>query len=413
METKERQLVRRKDGRIIAGVAGGLADYTGTPVKSWRWGFAAFAALGALGVAIVAPALAERASRYGAAQSTWLRLGLLIVLLAGGLAEWAYLLLWWLTPRADLPQPAGWHRLTGGQARIGLGLLVFAGGLLGRWLGLWGAVVVWATLLIGVGLAVFRNRGDRESAEAEVPPMPAPGGSWDPDKTQPLPSAAGARAPRPRRARRRLRERSKLGWLSFGLALVVGGLIWWLDSAGSAHVTGAQMLAAVLAVLGVGLLVGAFVGHAKWTVLFGLPLIPIAVVASAIGMPFTGRYADRTINATTGAQLQPSYVQTGGQLTFYLTQLQHRQHAGPVQATLGIGQITVYESHCVPVDITASVGLGDISLQGRSAGGPNIADTMRTKGPDPVRMDLHVGVGSIQVYEQERTVRKHAKGCAR
>jgi len=65
------------------------------------------------------------------------------------------------------------------------------------------------------------------------------------------------------------------------------------------------------------------------------------------------------------------------------------------------------------VDITASVGLGNVSMQGRSAGGPNASDTMRTKGTNPVRMDLHVGLGSIQVYEEIFTKKQQAKGCRR
>jgi phage shock protein PspC (stress-responsive transcriptional regulator) len=98
METRERVLLRRKHGRVLAGVAGGLADYTETPVRWWRWAFAAVAVMGWLGLLVVTPPVLDLIGRG----STWGRLALLFVLFAGGVAEWAYLLLWVLVPRADL-----------------------------------------------------------------------------------------------------------------------------------------------------------------------------------------------------------------------------------------------------------------------------------------------------------------------
>src|SRR5260221_14747346 len=70
VETVERRFVRRTDSRVVAGVAGGLADYTGTAPIWWRIGFL-----------VTAP--------------------------AGGFGVFAYLFLWWLMPRADLPPSAG------------------------------------------------------------------------------------------------------------------------------------------------------------------------------------------------------------------------------------------------------------------------------------------------------------------
>src|SRR5436305_7889402 len=89
-ETRERALVRRKQGRIIAGVAGGLADYTETPAKWWRWAFAGVAVLGWPGFLVLAPPVVEIAHQH----ETWGRLGFLVVLLAAGLAECTYLALW-------------------------------------------------------------------------------------------------------------------------------------------------------------------------------------------------------------------------------------------------------------------------------------------------------------------------------
>ncbi len=424
METTERALVRRKQGRIVAGVAGGLADYTGTEPRWWRWGFAGLGALGLLGFLIVQWLIGGRLSMYSNGSATWWRLGFLLLLFGGGLAEWVYLALWFLVPRADLPRPAGMRiadRFTGGQTRVGLAALVFGAGLLGLWLGLWGAVVVWASLLVGVGLAIFR-RTDGPDPAAVAAAIPPAGSTWDPAGPDAAPSGADSGtappAARRRRERRPKRPRSKLGWLFLGLALATGGVLWMLDASGSAHLGGSQLLAAVVLVLGVGLLVGAFVGRAKWTVLLGLPLIPILVLASAIGMPLIGRYEGVSVAPTNAGALKPSYVRTGGSLRFDLTRLPKASRPAAVHAELGVGQISVTTNPCVPVEITAHANLGSIHFsdyvgtKGSTVAGPNVSDAFHMKGPDPVRLDLSVGLGSIDVVEL--TVSKKEKAaCTR
>ncbi|MDP9243168.1 MAG: PspC domain-containing protein [Actinomycetota bacterium] len=410
METRERVLLRRKQGRVLAGVAGGLADYTETPVRWWRWAFAAVAVMGWLGLLVVTPPVLDLIGRG----STWGRLALLFVLFAGGVAEWAYLLLWVLVPRADLPRSAGIRlseRLERWPGRLGLGLLVFVGGLLGAWLGLWGGVVVVATALIGAGLAVFRPSEEIETKTIEGDPMTTTEPLWNAGSEPALPLPPPP-VPRPPKVRK---ERSKLGWLSLGLALVVGGVIWMLDASGTAHLTASQTLAAPLVVIGAGLWLGSFVGHAKWTALLGLLLIPVIVVSSAIGMPLTGRYEDRTIHVTSVGQLQPSYVQTGGRMQLDLSRLRFgANHPTVVRMNLGVGDITVVTSPCVPVDVAAHVNAGTISFPGRndSVGGFSVSDSTRTKGSDPIELDLRTGLGAIEVNQGYVPKKERKKGCA-
>ena len=74
------RLVRRKDHRLFAGVAGGLADHFG-----------------------VSPA--------------WFRLGFAISFFVAGSGLAAYLLLWFLIPRLDLPSSAA-QRMAGPDRRL-------------------------------------------------------------------------------------------------------------------------------------------------------------------------------------------------------------------------------------------------------------------------------------------------------
>jgi phage shock protein PspC (stress-responsive transcriptional regulator) len=408
MQTEQRTLTRRKNGRLIAGVAGGLADFTGTPAKWWRWAFVGVAVLGWLGFMVIAPAVLRVTSDTFAA-----RLAFLVILLAGGIAEWIYLALWILLPRIDRPQPASFsERLETWPGRAGLGLAIFGAGLVGQWLQLWGGAVVLASLLIGAGVAIFRRGGEREPSDEPA--------SWNagPEASAVLEGESAVTREMPATAERRPRvrkERSKLGWLFLGLAFVVGGLVWLLDASGTTHLSASQMIAAPVVVLAIGLLVGSMFGHAKWTFLFALLLAPAMIVAGAIGMPLTGTYADRVIHPTSGSELQSNYVLTGGELDFDLTDLPPGAHPAPVHAAIGVGQIRVMTSPCNPVDITAAVNAGNIQLfggQGHSRGGFSATGVYRTNGTDPIVMDLRAGIGEIDV-ERGYMTKKQREACSR
>jgi phage shock protein PspC (stress-responsive transcriptional regulator) len=402
MQTEQRTLTRRKNGRLIAGVAGGLADYTGTPVAWWRWTFVVVAVFGWLGFMVLTPPVMHRDDSIA-------RLGFLVVLFAGGIAEWIYIVLWILVPRVDRPRPATFsERLETRSGRIGLGLAIFGAGLVGLWLGLWGGAVAVASLLIGAGVAIFRRGGEAEPPDEPVSWNAGPEASAVPqgESTREMP-VTEQRRPRVRK------ERSKLGWLSLGLAFVVGGLVWLLDASGTTHLSASQMIAAPVVVLAIGLLVGSVYGHAKWTFLFALLLVPAMIGAGAIGMPLTGTYANRVVHPTSGSELQSSYVLTGGEMDFDLTDLPPGAHPAPVHAAIGVGQIRVMTSPCNPVDITAAVNAGNIALYGvpgHSRGGFSATEVVRTKGADPIVMDLQAGIGEIDV-ESGYASKKQRKAC--
>src|SRR5438093_4949026 len=163
-----RPLRRRAGHRLIAGVAGGLADHVGTRPLIFRLVFVVFAFLGGIGILV-------------------------------------YLLLWWLIPREDLPDSAA-ERLVRrfpdspswvGIALLGLGMILLAGKL-----GLWDTNVLWAVLLIGLGVVLFRRDAQRAASDGHTPPtstnhpasaVTVPEPSW----AQPSPPPPPASRPMP------------------------------------------------------------------------------------------------------------------------------------------------------------------------------------------------------------------------
>lgn len=375
MQTTSGRLARRADHRLIAGVAGGLADYTGTAAAWWRLGF-------------------------------------ILMTVAGGLGVLTYLVLWWLLPRADLPQSAAQRvaaRIPDAPSTLGAALLMLGVILLVAQFDLWNANVGGALLLIGVGVILYRREADRRGMGGESTGTAASPEDAD-EASGRAELAPWADATTPLAERRPPRERSWLGWLSLGAALAVGGALWMAREAGVAEPSLAQLLAAPLTVLGIGLLVGSWAGRARWTAVPGLALVPIVLVVGVITVPLEGAWEDRYLRPHTAAELRPAYRQSGSSLVLDLSRLCPGQHPEPIRATMGVGDIQVVLPKGSPSSIAVSAGLGSVSVLGRSRGGLGISDEVRSPGSSPIEMDLEVGIGNVSVYQRPPRERR-LRGC--
>ena len=169
-----------------------------------------------------------------------------------------------------------------------------------RWLLGHGLQVGFLVAITLVALSVLSH--DRDTAEpvapvAYAPPSPPAYASPPPPANQPLAGPAGDAALVENLRRRRLiiprrrHDRSPLGWLTLGLALAFTALLGGLKSGGTLHLSGLQIGAAALIVLGLGLLVGAFAGWSRWLVLvaavLSLGLAPVTLTRSADAATFT------------------------------------------------------------------------------------------------------------------------------
>ena len=369
-ETNEPQrLVRRKDHRMLAGVAGGLGDHFG-----------------------VSP--------------TWFRLGFVVTTFIGGLGVAAYVLLWLLIPREDLPRSAAQQiaeRVPDAPAWIGVALIAIGvlslTSRIGDTIGIHLGTLAWALLLIGGGLALYR-RGDgvttASAAASTTLPAPPPAGTAlatgqatmsGSAVTEPLPTMPAVRPPRPPR------ERSPLGWLTFGLALAASGVVAVLRNQGSIDISLAQALAVPLTIIGMGLVVGAFIGRARWTVLLGLVLAPFVIGASAFTVPLNGTYGD--VSVTHLSQVRSSYELSGGRLGLNLSRMDPTQLPPAIDVHVGAGSVDVtLPPHGVRV--VATVNIGDVHM-GRSRGGFDVVGSMGDPNATTV-VTAHVDVGEIQVW---------------
>jgi phage shock protein PspC (stress-responsive transcriptional regulator) len=346
--TGTRRLVRRADHRIVAGVAGGLGDYFG-----------------------VSP--------------LWFRLGFVLATPAGGVGVAAYLLLWFLVPRADLPRSAAQQtadRFPDAPAWIGV-LLIGVGilSLVDR-LGLQSGAVGWALLLIGGGFVLFQREGARDRTRE---PRQEPPAAMDTSLPAPPAFAAVVRTPR---------ERSPLGWLTLGIAVAAAGVVAVLRNVEAIHLTLAQTIAVPLTILGAGLLVGVLYGRARWTVLLGLPLVPVVVVASAFTLPITGRYGNLLVDRNDGA-IHSTYTRSGGRIVLDLSRVPPSGLPPTIDVAMAVGSVEVaLPEHGVRMQ--ATVNVGDIQTR-RNPGGIDVAGSLGDPNASTV-VNVHVDVGEVRAW---------------
>jgi phage shock protein PspC (stress-responsive transcriptional regulator) len=367
-----RPLRRSASDKVIAGVAGGLAE---------NFGVSSLAVRSLFGLAFVV-----------IAWQVWTLLGIAIV---------AYVLLWIFVPREDIGvSPAG--RLTGRFPRIGpaIGVLLLLAGAaaiaaqLDGWL-------VWPVLLIGGGVLLYRydaGRGVPRSAAPSAPGLTPPA-ALPPASVE---SPAESRAPRPPR------ERSPLGWLGLGIALLVVGIAAIAQNLGALDIRLVRYPAIVLLILGVTMLVGAFAGRARWLVLPAILVVPFLLAASVVTVPLEGGFGNLYEHPFSSAAVHASYQRVAGDIYLDLTELTGTQAAPVVTATTGFGSVNVtvpFDAHVIVTEragagvVHAGLAMSDTGFEA------SLSTTMEPRHGDgaTITLDLETGIGDVWVYRMAPT----------
>jgi len=405
-----RKLRRRTDDRVIAGVASGLAEYFDVSPLGVRtlFGFAA--------LVVAFDGFGD--SRFGVGGLSGLG-GLVSALCTA--AVFSYVVLWVVVPRDDAADTRA-GRLAGRFPRVvaSLGILAVLAGaaVLGGQLGLWDDGLVFPLLLIVGGVLLYRRDAAKTatdawrsgpeppgeapdvappaSAYAITPTAPAAGGPASNTPTLPLPEVSSPRPPRPPR------ERSPLGWLGLGIALLVVGSAAILQNLGAIDIPVVRYPAMFLLILGATMLVGTFIGRARWLVLPALLVAPIVLLTSVITVPLGGGVGNLSTFPQTSAAVQGSYRRVVGDIYVDLSQLAGTHAAPVVAASTGFGTITVTVPFDAHVTATGTAGLGRVHIV--TLGTDTTVDATLTKTWEPrlgdgptISLDLETGIGDIWV----------------
>lgn len=373
-----KSLVRPRNGRTVAGVAAGLAQHLGIGVGLVRIGFVVASFFGGAGIALYVAgwllirdeteptSIAQRTLANSAPGSYWLGVGLLAL-----------------------------------AAVIVLDNITFLPGSL-----------LWAALFVVVGVLLYRGdlpgqfgAASRSPGSAQTPVMggaeetgsggvsgdalpPAPPHAYVPPTPPPPP------APR--------RPPSILGRVTIGVALLALGVMAVVDNLTPAiHAQPRHYLALATIVLGLGLIIGGWLGRARWMILLGFFVIPpllASPLAEVEWQDIRARFEPISIDA-----IQPRYDINVGSAVFDLTAIDWDGETVAMAVDMGLGELIVIVPEGVAVTGRAEVGVGSIETSDSQQGG--VGDVNRTLDVAGDRgridLDLELGVGAIQLRIEE------------
>lgn len=363
------RLRRSTTDRKLGGVAGGLGEYLG-----------------------VDPVL--------------IRVIFVLLAFAGGTGVIAYLAAWVLMPEDDgsAPTPRSTASVDDATKRtLGIVLLVVATGLmLGSWW--WDDGFVLPAVLIGAGVFLVLRPDPRSSSTTSLdhpnrPDDAAPADAVAPTTDEPAAPAPPPPVPAPAPAPR---ARNSVARVTTGLvALLAGGL-------GAAVAAGASIdlrtgVLWCLAVVGGGLVVGAFLGGARSLLLLAIPLVGLLAVVSAVHIPLEGGIGDRSYRPESLDEVEARYRLGAGDLLLDLRSLPATELSTqrvPIEVSLGVGQLRVLTPPDVTVVVDSEVGVGQLVVFGHSIDGTSLhTNDTRTgaEGAGTIELDIRAGLGDVSV----------------
>jgi phage shock protein PspC (stress-responsive transcriptional regulator)/predicted membrane protein len=183
--------------------------------------------------------------------------------------------------------------------------------------------------------------------------------------------------------------------------IVLGALLLWTGIAFLADISLQSGLAIALCIVGVGFVLGAFVGGSKALIVPAVLVGGALVASSIVDIPLSGPIGQRTWAPQTVAQVDDHYELSIGEGVLDLTALSIPEgDRVNIDASVGVGHLVIQVPDGVALDVTAEVSGGDIVLNGHSNSGVGVSTERTFSGSQDngtIDLDLEVGLGQIEV----------------
>jgi hypothetical protein len=188
----------------------------------------------------------------------------------------------------------------------------------------------------------------------------------------------------------------RLGHLVLGALLVAVGTLWLIEAVSDVEVPWEVVLPIALVLVGTALVYGASTGAHGGLITLGVALTLLVVLSSVFEVLIDGRFeggVGERNHAPTGVA-ETEYRLAVGQLTLDLTSAE--SPGRPIIVSVGLGQLTVTVPADAVVEVHAKVGLGEVTVFGRSNSGLGAEIDEVPAGPTFVIM-AEVGMGQVEV----------------
>lgn len=204
-------------------------------------------------------------------------------------------------------------------------------------------------------------------------------------------------------------EHSALGQVTIFTAILALGLMWTLAAAGVWDMPDQVPWAVSLGILGIGLLIGAFMGRARWLTWVCIPVAFLLLAAGsptqALTWPASANVGDRQWRPSTVDEIPDDYALGVGTGVLDLTGLDLPSNPTtviPVRARVDMGTLEVRLPESARASIDAQVAMGTIDLTGskvrREGMGQDLLVTLPGRPGSPtLDLRLSVGMGTVEV----------------
>ena len=231
-------------------------------------------------------------------------------------------------------------------------------------------------------------------AKTDAPAGDSPSGDGTPPTPTPTPPILPPSASKPK-------ERSILGRLTMGLMLLGLGTLAVLDNVPAIPIDPAprHYMALAVTILGVGLLVGAFAGRARWLILVGAVLIPTLFLSPVFEWDWNSETFDVLVEPDTFTDVEEFYSIDVGNLVIDLRGLPWDGETINITADVDIGNIEIRTPQDVGIVGEATVNIGRVGAPGREStglGNPGL-DFDETGTEGTLILEAHVDVGNIDI----------------
>jgi hypothetical protein len=199
------------------------------------------------------------------------------------------------------------------------------------------------------------------------------------------------------------RSSSWLGPLTLSAVVVALGILA-INDATWASIPRSAYVATALAIVGIGLLIGTWIGRARGLIGLGIVLalvLPVSVVADGFDLESVGRVH---IQPETVDQLPTGPQEYGvGSVVYDLSQLELTEADNiTVDITHGVGELRFVVPPDADVTVNAEVGLGGIEAFKAISGGPGSSRQITDLGDDgagggAITLNLDLGIGKVEV----------------
>lgn len=226
-------------------------------------------------------------------------------------------------------------------------------------------------------------------------PLGAAPFAWDlPEPTAP-PEPEEPRDPPPAK-----RRKSRIGTMTIGLALMAAA---GMSFAMGGWITPQHIVGVVLAVLGLGMVAGAFLRGGRGLIALAVPLSVAGLALTVISPGGYNGVGDLTAQPTSLAQLDREYERSVGDVTVNLTSLPMSDEEIKVRARADIGSVSVIVPEDADVVVTCEAERGSVTCLDREDSGFDVKiDEYESLGSDGaggqlIEIKAEVNTGDVEV----------------